>query len=166
MVDYEGGLAVVEGVGVGCGDDPGWGVRYPEVEDLALFDEDVKRVHDLADRGGVIPPVDVEDVDVVSLEFLERLMDAHEERFLGVAQVVGAFALADGVGAVVGCVLCGEDDLVPVVAGGHPLADPGFGFFVLVVVGCVDEVAAEGGEGVEEGEGGVFGHGAHDGGPG
>jgi len=38
--------------------------------------------------------------------------------------------------------LCSNDHLVAVLASGHPFADPGFGFFALVVVGGIYEVTA------------------------
>lgn len=36
----------------------------------------------------------------------------------------------------------GKDYLVPVLTSSHPFADPCLALFALVVVGCVDEVAA------------------------
>ena len=38
--------------------------------------------------------------------------------------------------------LGGDDHLIAILALGHPLSDPRFALFVLVVVGRVDEVAA------------------------
>lgn len=62
-------------------------------------------------------------------------------------------------GAVAGRhrVLGANDHFLTVSAGGHPLADPVFALAVLVVVGCVDEVAALVDEEVEELEGLFFG---------
>jgi hypothetical protein len=37
---------------------------------------------------------------------------------------------------IASCEFCGENDLVADTARGEPFADPGFGFFVLVVVGA------------------------------
>lgn len=34
---------------------PRWEIRRSEVKDLALLDEDIKGVHDLRDRGRVVP---------------------------------------------------------------------------------------------------------------
>ena len=39
------------------------GLAY-EVENLALLNENVERVHHLFDRGSVVPPVYVEKVDI------------------------------------------------------------------------------------------------------
>lgn len=71
LVDAERGLSVLDGVGVCRADDPRRTVRDAEVEDLALLDENVEAVHDLLDRGHVVPPVQVEDVDPVRLQLPE-----------------------------------------------------------------------------------------------
>ena len=46
-----------------------------EVEDLALLDENVKRVDNLFDRGGVVPPVYVEKVNIRRAQLFERGLD-------------------------------------------------------------------------------------------
>lgn len=46
-----------------------------EVHDFAGLDEVVESVHHLLDRGGVVPEVDIEDVNVRRLELLERVVD-------------------------------------------------------------------------------------------
>ena len=43
-----------------------------EVEDLSLRHKRVQAVHDLLDARGVVPPMDVENIDIVSPQFLER----------------------------------------------------------------------------------------------
>ena len=48
LVDAEGGLVRVQGVFVGSGDDPSWGVGNAEVEDFSLLDEDMQGVHNFA----------------------------------------------------------------------------------------------------------------------
>jgi hypothetical protein len=59
-----------------------------------------------------------------------------------------------------GCPIRGElrsqDDLVAVLTGRHPFADPFLGFLVLIVAGGVDEISALGEEEVEDREGGVL----------
>lgn len=114
----------------------------------------------------MVPPMQVEDIDEVRLEFTERVAHAKRQAASVVSACIGHVALAEGVGAVIGGEFCGEDDLVAVFAGGHPFADPGFGLLVLVVVCCVYEVAAGSGEGVEEGEGLLFAYAAHSAAPG
>ena len=48
-----------------------------------MGDEAVEGVHDLLDGGGVVPPVEVQDVDVGRAELLERRFDGEVQR-LGV----------------------------------------------------------------------------------
>ena len=43
-----------------------------EVENLAMLNENVERVHNLFDGGGVIPPVYVEKVNVRRAQLFER----------------------------------------------------------------------------------------------
>lgn len=42
-------------------------------------------MHDLFDGGGEVPPVNVEDVDVVCLEFAEAMLDGDAHAFKRVA---------------------------------------------------------------------------------
>ena len=48
-----------------------------EVKNFALLDENVERVHDFFDRGGVVPPVYVEKVDIRRTQLLERGFHGH-----------------------------------------------------------------------------------------
>lgn len=63
-------------------------VRDPEVQDLATLDDLVQTLHDLLDRRGVIPPVNVEDIDIVGLELEQRAFERVLERLFVVAGVV------------------------------------------------------------------------------
>ena len=54
-----------------------------EVENLALLNEYVERVHDLFDGGSVVPPVYIEKVNIRRAQLLER-------RFHGDVQGFGA----------------------------------------------------------------------------
>ena len=56
-------------------DDPRGRVRHAEVQHLALHDERVQGVHHLLDARHVVPPVHVEDVDIIGTQFLERSVD-------------------------------------------------------------------------------------------
>ena len=100
----------------------------------------VQRLHDLGDRGGKVPPVDIQQVDVGRAEFLQARLEGDAQALGGVAEVVGFDG--HGLGGVGRREFGGEDDLVAVPARLHPLAQPFFVLFVLVVVGRVDEVAA------------------------
>ena len=56
----------------------------------------MKRVHDLLDRGGPIPPVHVQDVNIRGAQFLEGCLDGDVEGLCvipGVIHLVGDFVL-------------------------------------------------------------------------
>ena len=57
------------GVLIRLGDDPSGSVRYTQIKDFTAPHQIVQRQHDLLDRGRVIPPVDIEEIDVIGLEF-------------------------------------------------------------------------------------------------
>ena len=57
----------------------------------------MKRVHDLLDRGGPIPPVHVQDIDIRGAKFLEGCLDGDVEglcMIAGVIHLVCVFILA------------------------------------------------------------------------
>lgn len=60
MVYAELAQAVLTGVGVAFRDNPGGGIRYTEVEDLARGDKVVEGLHHFGDAGVHVPVVDVE----------------------------------------------------------------------------------------------------------
>ena len=102
LVDGEDGLAVLPRISVASSDDPRRRIRDPEVEDLAGLDDRVQGVHDFGDGGRPVPPVEVEDVDVLGPQLLERVAEGEMERLLAVAGVVDRRVLAVRVGAVGG----------------------------------------------------------------
>ena len=59
-----------------------------EVEHLALRDEVVQAVHHLLDAASVVPPVHVENVDVVRAQLLQRIFNRDVHRLEVVARVV------------------------------------------------------------------------------
>jgi hypothetical protein len=68
-----------------------------QIKDFSLGNQVMKRVHDLLDRGGPIPPVHVEDIDIRGAEFLEGCLDGDVEGLCmipGVVHLVGVFILA------------------------------------------------------------------------
>lgn len=107
LVDGERCFAVRARIRVRRGNDPRRRIRNPEVHDLALLDEDMEGVHDFLDGGSVVPPVEVEDIDEVSLEFAEGVANADDHVALVVAAGVGGVALPERVAAVVSCELGG-----------------------------------------------------------
>ena len=110
---------------VGFGYYVGGEIGGTEVEDFALAAEVVKAEHYFGDAGREVPPMHVEDVDVVCLEFLKGVADREVQGFAAVAAEVARDVLVEPfVGLVVGGVLRCEHDLVTVPAGGHPFAEP------------------------------------------
>jgi len=108
----------------------------------------------------------VEDIDEVGLKLLQAVPQRQLERTLVIATEVDVLALAVLV-LRVGCGELGSNDhVVPVASLLHPLADPGFGLFILVIVGRIDEIAAGVEVGVHELEGLFLAHAAHESGPG
>ena len=164
LVEDEGAEAVVAGVLVGFGDDPGGGVGDGEVEDLALVADGVEGAHELGDAGGEVPPVDVEDVDVVGLQLLEAVAEGEVQGFGVVADGVGVdeVVVALVVGVAAGVLGCYDHLVAEPRAGCHPLPDPHLGLLVLVIVGRVDEIASLGVEVVEEFEDIFLAHGTHE----
>ena len=71
LVDDERRLACEPSVCVRLRDDPRGRVRHAEVENLALHYEVVQAIHDFLNAAGVVPPVNVQDVDVVRAKFLQ-----------------------------------------------------------------------------------------------
>jgi hypothetical protein len=65
----------------------------------------MKRVHDLLDRGGPIPPVHIQDVDVRRTQLLEGRLNGQVQRFCVVSRVV--HLVSDTILATfeVGCIL-------------------------------------------------------------
>ena len=104
----------------------------------------IESVHQFWNACRVVPPVDVEYVDVVCLELFqagfERVLEG-----LGVhAAVVGlnyVAAFVTFVSSISSGEFRGDDHLISTVALGHPFADPGFRLLILVVASRVDEIA-------------------------
>ena len=43
-----------------------------QIQDFALHNQVIQAIHDLLDATGVVPPMDIENIDIVSPQFLER----------------------------------------------------------------------------------------------
>ena len=71
LVDHKRRLPMGARIRVRLRDDPRGGVGDAEVQHLALHDELVQAVHDLLDGGGVVPPVQVQHVDVGGAQLLQ-----------------------------------------------------------------------------------------------
>ncbi|VUC25490.1 unnamed protein product [Clonostachys rosea] len=140
-------------VRVGSADYPGRAVRNGKIKDLALLHNVVKAVHDLLDGRGLIPVVEVQDINPVCLKLRQRVSEADVKTSLVVPTGVDGVTLP----ILVGLVICP----VTVLPQGHPLAEPGFRLFVLVVVRSVYEIAASLNIGIEQLERLLLVHAAH-----
>jgi hypothetical protein len=122
LVDAELRLAGSTSVGVGRRDDVCGCVADAQVQHFALFNNSIKRVHDLLNASGPVPPVDIQDVDPVGLELLQRVAKRDVERTLVVAGgIERAETLALLIADVVGGEFCSDDHLVSAV-GDHKSA--------------------------------------------
>jgi hypothetical protein len=68
-----------------------------QIKHFSLDDQVMKSVHDLLDRGGPIPPVHVQDIDVRGAQFLEGCLNGDVEGLCMIPRVihlVGVFILA------------------------------------------------------------------------
>lgn len=74
---------------------------------------------------------------------------------------IHALAFANLPAAIVCCELRRNNHKVAVMAFLHPLPNPSFRLFVLVVAGCIDEIAAGVDEGVQQLERLLLIHSAH-----
>ena len=102
-----------------------------QVDDFPGEDKTVKSLHELLDTSGVVPVVDVEEVDVSRPQFLERSFDVEVER-LGVVATIEDL-LSDGVVVILvaGRILCSEEELIANASRLCPLADSLLGRFLL-----------------------------------
>jgi hypothetical protein len=117
-------------------------IRDAQIQHLARLNHIVQRQHNFLDTGRVLPPVNVEDIDIVSLESPQRVLQTETHGFGAVAGIVGL-----DLDALVrdlerrGVLRC-DHHLIPNPASGHPFTDQLFGVAVLVFIGGVEEVAS------------------------
>lgn len=67
--------AVEASIVVALHNNPCWGITNPEVDDFARHDKLMQTVHQLRDAGREVPPMEVEEVDVVSLQLFQAGLD-------------------------------------------------------------------------------------------
>lgn len=73
----------------------------------------------------MIPPMQIQNIDPVRLQLLQRVPKAHMQTPLVVPAMVGSISSPDFPILVVRGKLRCEDDLVAILACSHPFADPG-----------------------------------------
>lgn len=71
-----------------------------------MCDEVVKTIHNLLNTGRVVPPVDIEDVDIIGPKFLQRSFDGYMHGFDAIAIIVGLLQDTGCASLEVGSVLC------------------------------------------------------------
>ena len=59
-----------------------------QIEYFSLHDQVVKRVHDLFKRGGPVPPMNIQDVDIRCAQFLQGCLDRNAETLCVISGVV------------------------------------------------------------------------------
>lgn len=92
----------------------------------------MEAVHQLWNASCEIPPVDVEQVDVISLQLLQTGINGDSQTLRVVALEVGLDLLVGADSAISGRKFGGNHHLIAILALLHPLADPGLGFLALV----------------------------------
>ena len=55
--------------------DPCWSIADTKVEYFAIHHHGMKAVHELLDRSGKVPPMHVEQIDVISLKLLQAVFN-------------------------------------------------------------------------------------------
>jgi len=121
--------------------------RSAEVVDDPIGDELVERPEEFIDRCVVVPPVDVQQVEIVRPELVERLLDLPPDVFAAESAVVRAVADRE--------VHLRRDDEIVAVTLGEPVANPALTLAgrLTVLARRVDEVAAVLCVGVQQGVG-------------
>ena len=89
----------------------------------------IQTLHDLLDPGREVPPMDVQDVDVVRAQLLEGVLNRIVHRLDAVSYKTAVLPWLAAL--VVRRILGREDDLLADTALLHPLADELLGAFVL-----------------------------------
>jgi len=122
---------------VGFADNPGGRVADSEVQDLSRVDNGIERLHQLRNRCREVPPVHVQQIDVISLKLLEGCLKRDAERLRAVTSVIDTLSRRVVGVREAGGKLGGDDHFMAYASLLHPLADPGLGLLVLVVVCAV-----------------------------
>jgi hypothetical protein len=78
--------------------------------------------------------MDIQQINILCLQLPQARLDTNPQALGAVSRMVGDIARLSLVGGEACREFRGDDHGVAVFAGGEPFADPGLGFFVLVVV--------------------------------
>jgi hypothetical protein len=88
VLDDELSKTVRPGIFVGLSNDPSWSIGYTKVQDFSRPHNIVQGKHNLLDGRRVIPPVNVEDINVIGLQLEQRGFERVLEGFLVVTSIV------------------------------------------------------------------------------
>jgi hypothetical protein len=142
---------------VGLDYNPGGCVRDTKVEDLALSNQGIETMHDFLNTGSEVPPMNVQQINVIGTKFLQRTVDRDMHGLEGVADKVGLKGLCiASVAAVPSGVFGGNDHLIAVSLLLHPLANPLLGLFALISISSINKVTAEIKKSVKDGKTGIL----------
>jgi hypothetical protein len=135
---------MVLGVLVELRDYPRWGIADSEIEHLALFNKDIKRVRQFLNRSRIIPnfrppmrnipPMNIQQIDVISLQLLQTVCDRDVKTLGRVARVIHVNRMILPTHLIRGSKLCSEHNFSPIAAFLHPLPNPQFTLFVLIPI--------------------------------
>ena len=117
--------------------DPGWTVGNATVEDFARCLKVIEAVHYLRHRCRVIPPVKIEDVDVVRLKPFQRVFQSKLQSLDAISSIVNTNLDIWVRSPMVQCIWwsgrLSRDSCC------HSLANQGLGLSTLITIGGVDE---------------------------
>jgi hypothetical protein len=81
--------------------------------------------------------MDIQQIDVISFQFLQTVLDGDMETFTRVAGVIGMNGKLLPITLVGTSKLCSEDNLGSIAAFLHPFADENLTLFILIAVGSL-----------------------------
>jgi hypothetical protein len=129
---------------VGLDHNPGRCIRDTKVEDLALSNQGVETMHDFLNTRSEVPPMNVQQINIISTQLLQRTVDRNVHGLEGIADKVRLKGLCiTRVTAVSSGVFGGNNHLIAVSFLLHPLANPLLRFFALISVSGINKVTAK-----------------------
>jgi hypothetical protein len=148
LVDREWAKAVVFGVLIELRYDPCRCVGDGEIQDFSLFYEIVERVSQFLDRSciipwtlllrsdkGYIPPMNVQDVDIVGPQFFQTVVDRDSKALGGVSSVIDVNGILLPAALIGRGELGSENNLTSIASLFHPFSNPRFALPTLITIG-------------------------------
>jgi hypothetical protein len=88
VLDDELGQTVRPGILIRLSNDPSWSVGHTEVQDLSTPDQIVQGEHNLLDGCRVIPPMEIQNINVIGLQLDQGSFEGMLQGFLVVSGIV------------------------------------------------------------------------------